>query len=318
MMDHRRNGGHVPQRHQRSCVDNWPTLGSVMTAKRTSPWLTVPPPPHPSAMTSFPTAPPMRSRHRRGGGPGPGQVRHFGQQYHHRPSGGPGSAGGAGYPYHGSDDHVTFHFRQFSEDSGFSSCGSSASSVADELEAPGHYGPLSRAPVWTERPARWSTSPVCGPQSGTVASVLAAGVSDSEETDHCESDDDSDSILMGRMKYNRFYSHLRKTPSWPNVPAPVSKLHPSKRHEKTNLKDKALLKHCGRDILDLGANLVTQFPLRATELPEKSLSLFLQNRSQYHRLGKFGTIEKLHFADCKTKCGFSFPVPPGENLHRLS
>lgn len=40
---------------------------------------------------------------------------------------------------------------------------------------------------------------------------------------------------------------------------------------------------------------MTEFPLRATELPERSLSLFLQNRSQYHRLGKFGTIEKLCF-----------------------
>lgn len=81
-----------------------------------------------------------------------------------------------------------FHFRQFSEDSGFSSCGSSASSVADEFEATSHLS-VSKTTVWPERPTRWSTSPVCGTQSDTVASVLAAGVSDSEETDHCESDD---------------------------------------------------------------------------------------------------------------------------------
>lgn len=84
--------------------------------------------------------------------------------------------------------------RQFSEDSGFSSCSSSASSVADDFEAPPcHTRSVRKTSAWSTRTYNWSSpspSSGCSSQSGTVASVLAAGVSDSEETDHCESDEE--------------------------------------------------------------------------------------------------------------------------------
>lgn len=295
---------HGPLRNHRSLVDDWSSLAGSLTIgdigsrrTRASAWPTMPQPLNLGAMASYANTSSMRTKQRRG------QGRHYGTDYTYHVATGDAGSGG---------DVVTFHFRQFSEDSGLSSGGSSASSVADEYEAPGHL--LSKTPAWLERPTKWNRSSGCA-QSGTVASVLAAGVSDSEETDHGESDDDSDSIFMERMKCNRFYNPLRTTSSWPSVPSAVSKpLLPSRILGNHALKEKVELDHCGRDILDLGANLVTQFPLRATELPEKNLTLFLQNRSQYHRLGKFGTVEKLYFADCKKKCGFSFPIPPGQKF----
>ncbi|XP_034232683.1 uncharacterized protein LOC117640345 [Thrips palmi] len=301
---------HGPLRSYRS-VDNWPSLGPVTTGRRPSPWLTLPLQLSASATatTSLGTASSsMRTKTQRAGRAG--HARHYG----HRSTG----AGASRYGDSASAfDLGTFHFRQFSDDSGFSSCGSSASSVADEFETPGHLLSVSKTPIFSERPSRWSSAQVCGAQSDTVASVLAAGVSDSEETDHCESDDDFDTNFMDRMKSNRFYSPLLKThASWPHA---LSKSHPpAKKEGKHTLKEKMQYNLFGRDILDLGTNLVTQFPLKATELPEKNLSLFLQNRSQYHRLGKFGTVEKLLFANCKEECGFTYPIPPGEYGERLS
>lgn len=77
--------------------------------------------------------------------------------------------------------------RQFSEDSGFSSCGSSASSVADDIDTV--RGPVPKSFVYRSTTQR-RLSAVSFRQSSTVASVLAAGVSDSEETDQFDSDED--------------------------------------------------------------------------------------------------------------------------------
>ncbi|KAK3920456.1 Zinc finger matrin-type protein 5 [Frankliniella fusca] len=207
-------------------------------------------------------------------------------------------------------DFRTYHLhRQFSEDSGFSSCGSSASSLADDLETCGR--PFAKSPAlsnWSKSNSGWrNSSQNCRLQSGTVASVLAAGVSDSEETDFCESDDEGsdgvfDSLLVigkNKVKGSRFSSTGTCEVS------SVTQFSQDVYYQNDSIQ----LKHCGRNILDLGTNLRTQFPLKATQLPEKNLPSFLQNRSQYHRLGTFGTVEELCFANCIKQCGFTFPIP---------
>lgn len=216
-------------------------------------------------------------------------------------------------------DFRSFHFyRQLSEDSGFSSCGSSASSVADDFDSHPCPPPSAlKASYWSSHSSSWKkvSSASCKPQFGTVASVLAAGVSDSEETDHYESDDEAQDGV--------FFSSKAAPPSVRD-PDFSSKTGSSLKNSSSSIiqikeffekiiaagQENLQLQHSGRDLLDLGSNLATKFPMRATELPDKNLSLFLQNRSQYHRLGKFGATETLSFANCKQRCGFTYPVPP--------
>lgn len=75
----------------------------------------------------------------------------------------------------------------------------------------------------------------------------------------------------------------------------------------------------GRNILDLGANLRgngLQSPnnvwqqqgfIRYAHLPENNLKMFLENRSQYHRLGANGNLQEYALVDCKC-CDFTYPV----------
>ncbi|CAK1549681.1 unnamed protein product [Leptosia nina] len=64
----------------------------------------------------------------------------------------------------------------------------------------------------------------------------------------------------------------------------------------------------GRDILNLMANLTDpRWNYRATVLPLNNPSLFLANRSQYHRLGPYGTRTQYVNDSCRD-CGFSWVV----------
>jgi hypothetical protein len=49
----------------------------------------------------------------------------------------------------------------------------------------------------------------------------------------------------------------------------------------------------GRDILDLFTNIANPSPFfTATPLPKNNLDIFITNRSQYHRLSKYGVKDK--------------------------
>ncbi|KAL4715143.1 hypothetical protein ACJJTC_012190 [Scirpophaga incertulas] len=64
----------------------------------------------------------------------------------------------------------------------------------------------------------------------------------------------------------------------------------------------------GRDILNLMSNLTDEkWTYRATMLPPNNPALFFANRSQYHRLGPYGTRTQYVNESCRT-CGFSWVV----------
>lgn len=62
----------------------------------------------------------------------------------------------------------------------------------------------------------------------------------------------------------------------------------------------------GRDVLNLMANLTDpRWNYRATELPPNNPALFFANRSQYHRLGPYGTHTQYVKETCRL-CGFTW------------
>ncbi|XP_063376013.1 uncharacterized protein LOC134663550 isoform X1 [Cydia fagiglandana] len=64
----------------------------------------------------------------------------------------------------------------------------------------------------------------------------------------------------------------------------------------------------GRDILNLMPNLTDpRWNYRATVLPPNNPALFFANRSQYHRLGPYGTRTQYVNDSCR-HCGFSWVV----------
>ncbi|XP_045516202.1 uncharacterized protein LOC123709113 [Pieris brassicae] len=64
----------------------------------------------------------------------------------------------------------------------------------------------------------------------------------------------------------------------------------------------------GRDILNLMGNLTDpRWNYRATVLPPNNPALFFANRSQYHRLGPYGTRTQYVKDSCRD-CGFSWVV----------
>ncbi|XP_013181327.1 PREDICTED: uncharacterized protein LOC106127684 [Papilio xuthus] len=68
------------------------------------------------------------------------------------------------------------------------------------------------------------------------------------------------------------------------------------------------IKYEQRDVLNLMANLTdSRWNYRATVLPPKDPALFFANRSQYHRLGPFGTHTQ-YVKDACHFCGFSWVV----------
>lgn len=76
--------------------------------------------------------------------------------------------------------------------------------------------------------------------------------------------------------------------------------------EKTD--DDVKITYGGRDILNLMANLNDpRWSYRATVLPPNNPALFFANRSQYHRLGPYGTRTQYVNDSCRF-CGFSWVV----------
>lgn len=72
--------------------------------------------------------------------------------------------------------------------------------------------------------------------------------------------------------------------------------------------------YTNRDILDLASNIRPQgnapggFAFQFAELPEtNNIQFFLQNRSQYHRLGPNGHVQEFRMATCAC-CDFQYPV----------
>lgn len=66
----------------------------------------------------------------------------------------------------------------------------------------------------------------------------------------------------------------------------------------------------GRNVLNLMDNLISpdQFCLQFAQLPENgNIHFFLDNRSQYHRLGANGHIQEYTMVKCKC-CDFRYPV----------
>lgn len=93
--------------------------------------------------------------------------------------------------------------------------------------------------------------------------------------------------------------------------------------EQQKLIAKLRIEINGRNILDLGANLndnsfnstnnnndrmwQQQGFIRYAHLPENNLKMFLENRSQYHRLGANGHLQEYALVNCKC-CDFIYPV----------
>lgn len=68
------------------------------------------------------------------------------------------------------------------------------------------------------------------------------------------------------------------------------------------------IKYQGRDILDLAKNLTdSTWKFQYARLPDNNVSMFMANRSQYHRLGANGLNREFDLASCQ-KCTFQFPV----------
>ncbi|XP_072936336.1 uncharacterized protein [Epargyreus clarus] len=68
----------------------------------------------------------------------------------------------------------------------------------------------------------------------------------------------------------------------------------------------------GRDILNLMSNLTeARWNYRATVLPPNNPALFFANRSQYHRLGPYGTRTQYVKDNCRF-CGFTWVVAATE------
>lgn len=64
----------------------------------------------------------------------------------------------------------------------------------------------------------------------------------------------------------------------------------------------------GRDVLNLMSNLTdNRWNYRATVLPPNNPALFFANRSQYHRLGPYGTRTQ-YVKDSCCLCGFNWVV----------
>lgn len=95
--------------------------------------------------------------------------------------------------------------------------------------------------------------------------------------------------------------------------------------EQKQLIAKLRIEINGRNILDLGANLndnnnntrVWQPFVRYSHLPENNLKMFLQNRSQYHRLGANGHLQEYALVNCKC-CDFIYPVNGYNNNNNTS
>ncbi|CAG9121397.1 hypothetical protein JYU34_002790 [Plutella xylostella] len=86
---------------------------------------------------------------------------------------------------------------------------------------------------------------------------------------------------------------------------PIAQVQPSPK-EVQNVDVK--INYAGHDILNLMATLSDpRWNYRATVLPTNNPSLFFANRSQYHRLGPFGTRTQYVHDSCR-QCGFSFVV----------
>nr|XP_021182790.2 uncharacterized protein LOC110371036 isoform X1 [Helicoverpa armigera]XP_049708294.1 uncharacterized protein LOC126053460 isoform X1 [Helicoverpa armigera] len=90
---------------------------------------------------------------------------------------------------------------------------------------------------------------------------------------------------------------------------PVVQPQPRPKEKKA---DDVKISYGGRDILNLMGNLTDQrWNYRPTVLPPNNPALFFANRSQYHRLGPYGTRTQYVKDSCRL-CGFSWVVAATE------
>lgn len=84
-------------------------------------------------------------------------------------------------------------------------------------------------------------------------------------------------------------------------------MQPQPRPKEHKVEDVKVI-YGGHDILNLSANLTDpRWNYRATVLPPNNPALFFANRSQYHRLGPYGTRTQYVKDSCRS-CGFTWVV----------
>lgn len=90
-----------------------------------------------------------------------------------------------------------------------------------------------------------------------------------------------------------------------NVFEPVVQPQPRPIEQKP---ENVRVSYGGRDVLNLMGNLTdNRWNYRATLLPPNNPALFFANRSQYHRLGPYGTRTEYVKDSCR-HCGFNWVV----------
>uniref|UniRef100_A0A182RGQ9 Uncharacterized protein n=1 Tax=Anopheles funestus TaxID=62324 RepID=A0A182RGQ9_ANOFN len=100
----------------------------------------------------------------------------------------------------------------------------------------------------------------------------------------------------------------------PNEPSVLPLFSPKTSPERNfNLPCQSIM-YNNRDILDLGSNIRPQasgpggFAFQFAELPvTNNIQFFLQNRSQYHRIGPNGHVQEFRMETCPC-CDFQYPV----------
>lgn len=88
-------------------------------------------------------------------------------------------------------------------------------------------------------------------------------------------------------------------------------MQPQPRPKEKTFEDTKIT-YGGRDILNLMANLTDpRWSYRPTVLPSNNPALFFANRSQYHRLGPYGTRTQYVKDTCRL-CDFAWVVAATE------
>ncbi|XP_053665820.1 hybrid signal transduction histidine kinase I-like [Anopheles marshallii] len=98
-------------------------------------------------------------------------------------------------------------------------------------------------------------------------------------------------------------------------PSELPLFSPKTTKEPIFILPRQAITYNNRDILDVGSNIRPQgsggtgeFAFQFAELPvTNNIQFFLQNRSQYHRLGPYGNVQEFRMETCPC-CDFQYPV----------
>ncbi|XP_037034068.1 uncharacterized protein LOC119072866 [Bradysia coprophila] len=134
-------------------------------------------------------------------------------------------------------------------------------------------------------------------------------------TPYGSSESSESGIGSNESKNTKSVSEDDETPSTPSASPPSSPASPMLEKELTAETPAAVdemvevkIGYAGRDILDLAKNLTdSSWKFQYADLPNNNVTMFMQNRSQYHRLGADGLNCEYDLATC-AECTFQFPV----------